>query len=106
MPWKEVYPMEEKLRFVTLAKTGRFHITDLCQDFGISRKTGHKYIERYDRFGLAGLGEASRRPNCSPNATDTSVERLILKEQRELKGVTHQNSNLGAMESGLCSKSN
>ena len=41
--------MDEKERFVTLARTGRFTLTDLCRDFGISRKTGHKYLERYRR---------------------------------------------------------
>lgn len=82
MPWKNVDPMQEKLRFVTLAKTGRFHISDLCLDFGISRKTGHKYIRQYESLGLAGLNEASRRPKSSPNSTDTSVERLILAERR------------------------
>ena len=45
MPWKNTDIMTEKERFVMLAQTGRFTITDLCADFGISRKTGHKYLE-------------------------------------------------------------
>lgn len=48
MPWKETTSMNEKERFVMLAQTGRFTITDLCKDFGISRKTGHKYLHRYE----------------------------------------------------------
>jgi len=48
--------MTEKERFVTLAQTGRFTISDLCTDFGISRKTGHKYLQRYESQGRAGLG--------------------------------------------------
>jgi hypothetical protein len=39
MPWENPEPMTEKERFVTLALTGRFTITELCTDFGISRKT-------------------------------------------------------------------
>jgi hypothetical protein len=34
MPWKEVTPMDEIIRFVSLAKSGRFYLTDLCEQFG------------------------------------------------------------------------
>jgi len=39
--------MEEIVRFVVLAQSGRFTVTELCEQFGISRKTGYKYLERY-----------------------------------------------------------
>ena len=83
MPWKCTEPMDEKERFVILAKTGRFTISDLCEDFGISRKTGHKYLQRYGSEGRDGLVERSRRPKSSPNATADSVEKLILSERRK-----------------------
>ncbi len=47
MPWPTVTPMEEIIRFVSLAQTDRFTITDLCEQFGISRKTAHKHLQRY-----------------------------------------------------------
>jgi len=47
--------MEEINRFVVLAQSGRFSVTDLCEQFGISRKTGYKHLERYAALGLAGL---------------------------------------------------
>jgi hypothetical protein len=47
--------MEEIIRFVSLAQTDRFTITDLCEQFGISRKTGHKHLERYAEGGLKTL---------------------------------------------------
>ena len=53
MPWQNVTPMEEINRFVILARSGRFTVTDLCEQFGISRKTGYKYLERYVCEGLA-----------------------------------------------------
>lgn len=57
--------MTEKERFAVLARTGRFTIRELSEDFGISRKTGHKYLNRYESEGRAGLKERSRRPkNC------------------------------------------
>jgi hypothetical protein len=39
--------MEEINRFVVLAQSGRFTVTDLCEQFGISRKTGYKHLARY-----------------------------------------------------------
>jgi|GEM_PF-1328370 len=75
--------MTEKEHFVTLAQTGRFTVAELCVDFGISRKTGHKYLKRYRADGRDGLPDRSRRPKHSPNATVKSVEALILKERRK-----------------------
>jgi transposase len=67
MPWKKTEPMTEKEHFVTLAQTGRFTVGELCVDFGISRKTGHKYLKRYRSEGFEGLHDHSRRPKSSPN---------------------------------------
>jgi transposase InsO family protein len=83
MPWKETEPMTERERFVMLARTGRFTITDLCTDFGISRKTGHKYLRRYEADGRLGLADHSRRPKRCPFATEEAVTKLILMERRK-----------------------
>ncbi len=82
MPWKNVTPMEEIIRFVMLAQTDRFTITELCEQFGISRTTGHKHLERYAASGLEGLQMRSHRPHQFPQRTDEAVERLILAERR------------------------
>jgi transposase InsO family protein len=74
--------MEEITRFVLLAQTGRFTVTELCEQFGISRKTGYKHLERYAAAGLAGLRERSHRPHAFPQRTDEAVEALILAERR------------------------
>ncbi len=55
MPWKNITSMEEIIRFVMLAQTDRFTIKELCEQFGISRKTGYKHLERYAANGLKGL---------------------------------------------------
>lgn len=83
MPWNQTDVMTEKERFVTLARTGRFTITELCCDFGISRKTGHKYLQRYEAGGRAGLNARSRRPKSCSFATADEVEQLILVERRK-----------------------
>lgn len=59
--------MADRERFVLLAQTGRFTVTDLCTDFGYSRKTVRKHLRRYQADGKAGLVEHSRRPNASCN---------------------------------------
>ena len=74
--------MEEIIRFVMLAQSARFTVSELCEQFGISRKTGYKYLERYAADGLKGLAVRSHRPHQFPQRTDTAVEALILAERR------------------------
>ena len=59
MPWTNVTYMEEINRFVILARSGRFSVTELCEQFGIRRKTSYKHSERYAELGLAGLQPGS-----------------------------------------------
>lgn len=82
MPWKNIILMEEINRFVILARSDRFTVTELCEQFGISRKTGYKHLERYAAAGLPGLQARSHRPHQFPQRTDEAVEALILAERR------------------------
>ena len=82
MPWNQITAMEEINRFVLLAQSDRFTVTDLCEQFGISRKTGYKHLERYAAEGLPGLRARSHRPHQSPGRTDETVEALVLAERR------------------------
>ena len=82
MPWKNESPMEEKQRFVSLVATDRFTMGELCESFGISRKTGHKWKRRYEAHGMAGLEERSRAPKTVTGRTEAVVERLIVGEKR------------------------
>lgn len=83
MPWNESEAMTERERFVMLAQSGRFSIKDLCADFGVSRKSGHKYLQRYNEQGRDGLKDKSRRPKNSPSGVDEGIERLVLMERRK-----------------------
>ena len=61
MPWKQVEPMNQRKEFVLKAiNTSNFR--QLCQDYGISAKTGYKWRERFYQHGLEGMLEHSRRP--------------------------------------------
>jgi transposase-like protein len=66
--------MEQRIRFVSLAQSGRFEILGLCRDFGISRKTGYKWIGRYRQDGSEALKDQSRAPKRVPSRTDVEVE--------------------------------
>jgi transposase InsO family protein len=74
--------MEEIIRFVMLARSARFTVSELCEQFSISRKTGYKYLDRYAADGLKGLAVRSHRPHQFPQRTDGAVEALILAERR------------------------
>ena len=69
MPWKNLTPMDEIIRLVSLATSGRFTITDLCEQFTISRKTAYKYLDRYAEGGGAALAPRSHRPQGCPQRT-------------------------------------
>lgn len=83
MPWKRVDPMEERLRFVLEAANGRYPIAALCRQFGISRKTGHKWLARYHASGLEGLREMSRAPKTCPHRTPDDILGAILDLRRQ-----------------------
>lgn len=82
MPWKESVKMDERVKFVSRCLDGE-KMTDLCREFGVSRKTGYKIYNRYVANGLAGLSDESRKPKKLANLTDSGVASLILKYKRE-----------------------
>jgi transposase InsO family protein len=78
MPWTETCVMDERVRFIGRVMDGE-KIVDLCREFGISRKTAYKFLERYEKFGVDGLLDRSRRPIFSPGKTSDEIERHIIK---------------------------
>jgi transposase InsO family protein len=70
--------MSLRLEFVTLAGRPEANRAELCRRFGVSRKTGYKWLERYQADGEAGLANRTRRPHRSPTRTDTAVERAVV----------------------------
>jgi putative transposase len=73
MPWLETDPMTERKRFILEAEGGLFSFAELCRRHGISRKTGYKWLERYELDGPNGLADRSHRPRSCPHATDPQV---------------------------------
>ncbi len=79
MSWKETCPMDERIKFIGYYLDEELSLSALCRAFGISRKTGYKYIGRYKEFGLDGLKDRSRAPHNHPNAVSIAVEEAILR---------------------------
>jgi transposase InsO family protein len=82
MPWKESSVMEERLRFVARLLEGE-PMSDVCREFGISRKTGYKLLNRYREDGPVALCDRSRRPVRYANQLPEQVERLIVTCKRD-----------------------
>src|SRR6188768_518882 len=78
MPWREASPMDQRTQFIADHLRDVLSITELCALYGVSRKTGYKWIDRYVRHGPAGLEEGSRRPRHSPNQTAEEIVSALL----------------------------
>lgn len=82
MPWKETSPMDQRTQFIADFLRETISVTELCQLYGVSRKTAYKWIDRYLRLGPAGLEERSRRPRHSPNETAPEIVQALLEARR------------------------
>lgn len=79
MPWKETRAMDERKRFIEMWLTGNYTLSELCAAFGVSRKTGYKWVERFKQGGFPGLAERSRAPLHHPNEISRAVEASLLE---------------------------
>jgi len=89
MPWLECSPVDLRIQFVAEWRIGVFTMTELCAQYGSSRKTGYKWIDRSEQGGRGGLADRSRRPHQSPRATPAAVIKAIV-------GVRHRHPTWGA----------
>jgi transposase len=71
--------MDERVKFVAEVLKGERKITDLCEHYGISRKTGYKWIKRYEEAGPVGLEDLGRRPLSCAHATPDVIVKQILE---------------------------
>ena len=83
MPWMETCSMRERMRFLAIYETGLYRMSELCGRHGVSRKTGYKWLRRYEEEGPLGLRDRSRRPDRSPNRTRGEIEELLVAFRRQ-----------------------
>ena len=79
MPWPERSPMDQRLHLVQDYRSGLFTMTELAEQYGISRKTGYKWIGRTaGTGGVAEFADRSRRPHHSPGATAPRLVAILV----------------------------
>ena len=85
MSWAERSLMDVRLRFVQDVHRPGWSVAEVCRRYEVSRKTGYKWLERYEQVGPAGLGDRSHRPYSCPHATPAAVVEQILALQRRYR---------------------
>jgi transposase InsO family protein len=78
MSWK-LSIMVQRSEFVRLASVEGQEFSEACSRFGISRKTGYKWMSRFREEGESGLADRSRRPKKSPDKSSKKTESMVVK---------------------------
>jgi putative transposase len=73
MPWRHTSPLDQKTPCIADDLRRTLSITELCERYGVSRKTGYQWIERSLTSGPSGLEDRSRKPYASPHQTPQHV---------------------------------
>ena len=82
MGWTETCAVVERMRFMIAVETGDEPFAAVCRQFGVSRKTGYKWLERYRAEGAPGLSDRSRAPLSHPDAVPAAVAERCLAVRR------------------------
>ena len=83
MPWARTDWMSERVKFIAAYLEYEAPFVDLCRDFGVSRKTGYKWVRRYEAEGASALTDRSRAPHDHPNAVaEEVVEAIVALRQK------------------------
>lgn len=82
MPWDETTGMDQRVRFIGDFTSCRYTMSELCERYGISRKTGYKWCERYKEEGVEGLLDRCRAPRRSPQQTEARCEEALVGARR------------------------
>lgn len=83
MPWRTQTPVSQRLEFIVLATQAGLAFSELCRRFGVSRKTGYKWLKRYKAGGKEALADRSRRPHRSPRQVAPAVAEAVIALRRE-----------------------
>lgn len=83
MTWEGVTVMDQKVRFVAECLQQHFCFAEICNQFNISRKTGYKWLKRYNLDPEHGLCDLSRRPHICPHQTSKDLVEEILRIRRQ-----------------------
>lgn len=80
---EESCKMDERIKFISAVIEGKWSITTLCYQYGISRPTAYKWIERYKEYGPSGLEDQSRAPKNCPHKVSLATENLFIELRKK-----------------------
>ena len=83
MPWRETCTMDERVKFMAAWLEGEESRSDLCERYGISRKTGYKWAARYAADPMEGLVDRSHAPQTVPHKIEAGVAAKIIALHRQ-----------------------
>jgi transposase InsO family protein len=75
--------MRERAVFIRAWEAEIFTMKELCEHFGVSRKTGYKWVNRYREGDPGSLADRSRAPRTCPHRTPAEIEAVVIKMKRE-----------------------
>jgi len=81
MPWKEIKPMDQKVKMISDWVERDDNVTALARKYDLSRKTVYKWVTRYEAEGIDGLKDQSRAPKHCPNKTPDDVINILVREK-------------------------
>ena len=100
MPWLETDVRDQRIRFVIAATHPSANMTATCRAFGISRRTGYKWLDRQAAASsVTALADRSRRPHRSPQRTSAGVTARVVA-LREIYGWGGDKSGVAARHGG------
>src|SRR3712207_3101871 len=73
----ELSVVEQRYHAVLEVLHSRVPVTEVAERYGVSRKSVHAWVRRYEEFGLAGLADRSHRPHSQPRQVCAEVEAAI-----------------------------
>lgn len=82
MPWKAVSSMDQKNQFIKDVLKDDVAFANLCRAYEISRKTGYKWLSRYEEAGKQGLLDLSRAPKNSPQRVSKEIRKLLTDSRK------------------------
>jgi transposase InsO family protein len=71
--------MDERLQFIEECKSQEWSMAEVCRRFEISRKTGYKWLDRYEAGGVDALKDGSHAPHSNPRQVLEEVEDAIVE---------------------------
>lgn len=78
MPWRETCPMDQRRKFVAEWLNRDLNMAELCRSYGISRRTGYKWLGRFEEGGLAALSDRPKDSIVHPNATAAEISAQVV----------------------------